>query len=167
MDPRVPQKRTSILFTGPLSRLAGKFPQVYTQAQLFQSASHDAPGSRARYFRGGSPLEYDLEMRTLVVVPTLFILITAGAQAADVKAGQAAYDKSCKSCHGADGTPNPGMVKALKVDMRDLKSPEVQAESDDQIKKIITTGMGKMRPVTSVTGDSVNDVVAYIRTLKK
>jgi predicted CXXCH cytochrome family protein len=106
-------------------------------------------------------------MRTLVAIPTFFILITAGAQAADVNAGHAAYDKACKSCHGADGTPNPGMVKALKVDMRDLKSPEVQAESDDQIKKVITTGTGKMKPVASVTGDSANDVVAYIRTLKK
>ena len=27
--------------------------------------------------------------------------------AADAKAGQAVYDKSCKSCHGPDGTPIP------------------------------------------------------------
>jgi mono/diheme cytochrome c family protein len=106
-------------------------------------------------------------MQKLLVVPTLFILMTAGVSAADVKAGQTAYEKACKSCHGIDGTPNPTMVKALKVDMRDLKSPEVQAESDDQIKKAITSGTGKMRPVASVTGDSANDVVAYIRTLKK
>jgi mono/diheme cytochrome c family protein len=107
------------------------------------------------------------EVRKLLVVPTLFIVMTAGASAADVKAGQTAYEKACKSCHGADGTPNPGMVKALKVDMRDLKSPEVQAASDDQLKKVITAGTGKMKPVASVTGDSVNDVVAYVRSLKK
>jgi mono/diheme cytochrome c family protein len=93
--------------------------------------------------------------------------MTAGAMAADPKAGQAAYEKACKSCHGVDGTPNPAMAKALKVDMRDLKSPEVQSESDSDLGKVITAGKGKMRPVASVTGDSVNDVVAYIRTLKK
>ena len=110
---------------------------------------------------------YDWDVRKLLVVPTLFILMTAGASAADVKAGQTAYEKACKSCHGADGTPNPAMVKALKVDMRDLKSPEVQAQSDDQLKKAITAGTGKMKPVASVTGDSANDVVAYMRTWKK
>jgi mono/diheme cytochrome c family protein len=108
-----------------------------------------------------------LDVQKLLIVPTLFILMTAGATAADVKAGQTAYEKSCKSCHGVDGTPNAAIAKALKADMRDLKSPEVQAESDDQLRKVITTGTGKMKPVASVTGDSVNDVVAYIRTLKK
>jgi mono/diheme cytochrome c family protein len=106
-------------------------------------------------------------MRKLLAVPTLFCLLAAGAAAADVNAGKAAYEKACKSCHGADGTPNPAMAKALKVEMRDLKAPEVQSKSDDDLKKGITAGVGKMRPVTSVTGDSVNDVVAYLRTLKK
>jgi mono/diheme cytochrome c family protein len=110
---------------------------------------------------------YHWEVRKLLVVPTLFILMTAGAAAADVKAGQTAYDKACKSCHGVDGTPNPAIAKAFKVEIRDLKSPEVQSESDDDLKKVITAGKGKMRPVASVTGDSVNDVVAYVRTLKK
>jgi mono/diheme cytochrome c family protein len=106
-------------------------------------------------------------MHKILVVPTLFILMTAGAMAADVKAGQAAYEKACKSCHGLDGTPNAAMAKALKVDMRDLKSPDVQSESDDQLQKAITAGTGKMKPVASVSGGSVNDVVAYIRTWKK
>jgi mono/diheme cytochrome c family protein len=100
------------------------------------------------------------------------ILILAGAAAAagfaaDVKAGQAAYDKSCKSCHGPDGTPNAGVAKMMKVDIKDLKSAEVQALSDDDIKKIITTGKGKMHAVTSVTGNAVDDVIAYVRSLKK
>jgi len=105
-------------------------------------------------------------MRKILALPTFLILVAAGAAAADVNAGKTAYDKACKSCHGADGTPNPAMAKALKVDMRDLKSPEVQ-KSDDDIRKAITAGVGKMRPVASVSGDSVNDVVAYIHTLKK
>jgi hypothetical protein len=55
----------------------------------------------------------------------------------------------------------------FKVDMRDLKSTEVQAISDDDLKKIITGGKGKMKPVTSVSGPALDDVVAYLRSLKK
>jgi mono/diheme cytochrome c family protein len=91
----------------------------------------------------------------------------AACLAADAKAGQAAYDKSCKGCHGSDGTPNAGLAKAMKVDMRDLKSAEVQAASDDDLKKVITAGKGKMHPVAGVTGKAVDDVVAYMRSLKK
>jgi mono/diheme cytochrome c family protein len=93
--------------------------------------------------------------------------MTAGATAADVKAGQTSYEKACKSCHGVDGTPNAAIAKAMKVEMRDLKSADVQGMSDDQIKGIITMGKGKMRPVASVTGDAVDNVIAYVRSLKK
>jgi mono/diheme cytochrome c family protein len=99
----------------------------------------------------------------------ILILMSAAAAclAADVKAGQAVYEKSCKSCHGVDGTPNPAVAKMMKVEMKDLKSPEVQALSDDDIKKIITAGKGKMHPVSTVTGAALDDVVAYVRSLKK
>ena len=87
--------------------------------------------------------------------------------AADAKAGQAVYDKTCKSCHGADGTPNAAMAKMLKVEMKDLKSSEVQAMSDNDLKKIISEGKGKMKPVKTVAGSDADNVVAYIRSLKK
>jgi mono/diheme cytochrome c family protein len=101
---------------------------------------------------------------------TILILMAAAAAvclAADAKAGQAAYDKSCKSCHGADGTPNAAVAKMMKVEIKDLKSAEVQAMSDDDIKKVITTGKGKMKPAATVTGGAADDVVAYVRSLKK
>ena len=93
--------------------------------------------------------------------------IGSGGSAADGKAGQVAYDTSCKTCHGSDGTANPVIAKMMKVDMKDLKSAEVQALSDDNIKKIISGGKGKMRPVNAVSGPDVDNVVAYLRTLKK
>jgi mono/diheme cytochrome c family protein len=93
-------------------------------------------------------------------------LAAATLQAADAKAGQAVYEKSCKSCHGLDGTPNAAIAKMMKVEMKDLKSPEVQAMSDDDLKKVITEGKGKMKPVASASA-SAADVVAYVRTWKK
>ena len=87
--------------------------------------------------------------------------------AGDDAAGKAIYDKSCKSCHGAAGVANPAIAKMMKVEMKDLGSAEAQGLSDDAIKKIITNGQGKMKAVSSVTAKSADDVVAFVRTLKK
>jgi mono/diheme cytochrome c family protein len=106
-------------------------------------------------------------MRIIITALTLACWSAAAAAAADAKAGQAEYDKSCKTCHGPDGTANPAIVKMMKVDMQDLKSAGVQAMSDDEIKKIITAGKGKMKPVTAVSGAASDNVVAYVRSLKK
>jgi hypothetical protein len=55
----------------------------------------------------------------------------------------------------------------MTVDMKDLKSAKVQVLSDDDIKKINSGGKGKMRPVNAVSGPDVDNVVSYVRTLKK
>ena len=104
-------------------------------------------------------------MKMLVIVVAL--AFAAICSAADATAGKPMYDKSCKSCHGADGVANPAITKMLKVEIKDLGSPEVQGMSDEALGKIITEGKGKMKPIHTVTGDSVHDVVAYVRTLKK
>jgi mono/diheme cytochrome c family protein len=104
-------------------------------------------------------------MRSMLIVLSL-AAAASSIQAADVAAGKAAYDKSCKSCHGADGTPNASVAKMMKVDIKDLKSPDVQAASDDDLKKIITDGKGKMKALPAAAG-SAADIVAYIRTLTK
>ena len=106
-------------------------------------------------------------MRTTLGIFSLAVLAAAASDAADVKAGQAIYDKACKSCHGADGSPNAAVAKAMKVDMRDLKSPDVLAKSDSDLKKVITAGDGKMKPVKAVASGGLDDVVAYLRSLKK
>jgi hypothetical protein len=36
-----------------------------------------------------------------------------------------------------------------------------------ELKKIITEGKGKMKPVKAVSGAAVDDVVAYVRTFKQ
>jgi mono/diheme cytochrome c family protein len=105
-------------------------------------------------------------MRTLLIVLGLAATAATALEAADPKAGQAVFEKSCKSCHGPDGAGNPAIAKMFKVEMRDLKSTDVQAMSDADLKKIITEGKGKMKPVASVTGASADNVVAYVRSLK-
>lgn len=100
---------------------------------------------------------------------TSTILLTLGAQLlfAGTSPGKELYAKACRVCHGAEGQGNPAIAKMMKVELRALGSQEVQSQSDDELKKAITDGKGKMKPVTSIKGQQVEDVIAYIRTLKK
>jgi mono/diheme cytochrome c family protein len=92
--------------------------------------------------------------------------LTTALAAADAAAGKEIYSKKCTSCHGISGEAKESAVKALKVEMRHLGSKEVQAKSDAELKKIILEGSGKMKSV-SIDAKAADDVVAYLRTLKK
>src|SRR5208282_1287499 len=106
-------------------------------------------------------------MRIVFTVMTLAALSTGTSFAADAKAGQAGYEKACKSCHGLDGAANPAVAKMMKVEMRNLNSAEVQTLSDADLKTVITAGKGKMPPVKSISGPAADDVIAYVRSFKK
>ena len=97
----------------------------------------------------------------------LIAVMAVGAAWAGATEGKAVYEKSCKSCHGADGAGNPAIAKMMKVEMRALGSAEVQATSNEDLKEAVTKGKGKMKPVAAVTGKSVDDLVAYVRSQKK
>lgn len=88
------------------------------------------------------------------------------ACAADAAAGQAIYASKCKTCHGTDGQGNPGMAKVLKVDIKPLTDASIQGMSASDIKKVITEGKGKMKPV-AVSGADLDNVAAYVKTMKK
>ena len=96
------------------------------------------------------------------------VILTLGAvQAFGAAAeGKAIFGTKCKGCHGADGQGNPAIAKMMKVTMHPLGSAEVQSKSDAELKKIITEGTGKMKAQT-LTAKQADDVVAYLRTLKK
>jgi mono/diheme cytochrome c family protein len=100
---------------------------------------------------------------------TISLTLTAGLAiaAGDAAAGKAVYDKSCKACHGATGAPNASIAKMMKVEIKDLSSAEVQGMSDAELKTIITEGKGKMKPIKTVMGKDVDNVIAYVRSLKK
>ncbi len=91
---------------------------------------------------------------------------SVGSAAGDAAAGKASYDRACKSCHGVTGQHNANMAKAMKVQMRNLDSSEVQSMSDDDLKRAVTDGVGKMKPVKSVSGPELDNIIAYIRTFK-
>jgi mono/diheme cytochrome c family protein len=88
------------------------------------------------------------------------------AFAADADAGKTVYGAKCRICHGADGQGNPSMAKVLKTDIKPLTDPEVQGMSEADIKKIVTDGKGKMKPV-AVMGADLDNVAAYVKSMKK
>ncbi|MCZ2150323.1 MAG: cytochrome c [Bryobacterales bacterium] len=98
----------------------------------------------------------------------LFAILLAGAPLAfgGAAEGKDLFAKRCKACHGPEGQGNPGMAKMLKVTFVHLGSKEVQSKSDADLKKIITEGTGKMKPVTGLSAAQVSDVIAFVRTLK-
>ena len=87
--------------------------------------------------------------------------------AGDVAAGKIVYEKKCRICHGDNGEGNPDVAKKLKADQKPLFDPEVQKKTDADFKKIITEGTGKMKPPKKVTDTDMDNVIAFIRTLKK
>ena len=89
------------------------------------------------------------------------------AQQGDAKAGTAVYNKSCATCHAADGAPKEAIAKMLKVEIPHLGEAEVQAKSDADLKKVITEGYEKMKPVKGLADKDVANVIAFMRTLKK
>jgi mono/diheme cytochrome c family protein len=106
-------------------------------------------------------------LRITAVVLVLMVVAITPALAADAAAGHAVYDKKCKMCHGATGEGNPGMAKALNTTIQPLGSPEVQKMGDADLKKIITQGKGKMKPPAGLSGADIDNVIAFVRTLKK
>ena len=111
-------------------------------------------------------------MKTLNLTISVLALaiIVAGSSPSfgqDAAAGKAVYSKKCQSCHAADGAGNATMANALKVEIKPLSSDEVQKMSDADLKKVITSGVGKMKPVTAMMPADVDNVVAFVRTFKK
>jgi mono/diheme cytochrome c family protein len=109
-------------------------------------------------------------MNKLIITFFALMATVAGiALGADAKAGADVFNTKCKMCHGEGGaTPNEQMSKMLGVPIPVLGSPAVQAQSDADLHTTVTQGKGKMPAILkTATPAQVDDVVAYVRTLKK
>ena len=77
----------------------------------------------------------------------------------------AVYKSKCASCHGANGGGATATGKRLKL--RDLRSPDVQKLTDDQLVAIISKGKGKMPGYhKSLGATTCKALAAYMRQLK-
>jgi mono/diheme cytochrome c family protein len=100
---------------------------------------------------------------TFFITLTIFILpVVARAQSDAAKV----FKNNCTLCHGPDGSGNTPTGKALKA--KDLKSDEVQKQSDEELAAVISKGRAKMPAFGSkFSSDIIKSLVAYIRQLPK
>jgi mono/diheme cytochrome c family protein len=107
--------------------------------------------------------------KLIVTFLAMMATVSGVALAADATAGKAIFDKTCKGCHGEAGAaPNEALAKMLNATIPTLADPQFQATvKDEEIHNAITMGKGKMPAQKNVPAASVDDVVAYVRSLKK
>src|SRR5262245_33112965 len=103
----------------------------------------------------------------LALVIAIVVTVSPVFAAGDAAAGKELYSKKCVSCHSVTGEAKESIAKSLKVQMRNLGASEVQAKSDADLKKAILEGTGKMKPVAGIDAKGADDLVAFLRTLKK
>ena len=108
-----------------------------------------------------------LALLGLAVTFLAAVLLTSSPPSVSAEAdGVADYKAKCASCHGTDGKGATPVGKAMKI--RDLSSPDVQGQSDDELLNIIANGKGKMPGYEKTLGaDKCKGLVTYIRSLKQ
>lgn len=89
--------------------------------------------------------------------------LLAGA-ACFAQSGEATYKAKCQSCHGSNGTPNPGIAKMMGV--KPVSDPDIKKLSVDQMSAAVKNGKGKMKPIAGLTDAQIKDSVLYYRSLK-
>lgn len=124
--------------------------------------------------RGGSPLLRGREGNMKLLTGCLIVFAAAATTAAGQQ-GQEVFEKVCSKCHGEGGAGSAAADNFYKVVIPRLNSAYVQKMSDAELREVITKGRRKMKPPLpgtpymqhSVKPELLNDVVAYVRTLKK
>ena len=101
-----------------------------------------------------------------IAIGTLACMVSAGLLYAGASEGKELFTAKCQACHGPNGEGRAAIGKMFNVTMPALASKEVQAKSDADLKKVILSGQGKMKPVSGVTEKQADDIVAFLRTLK-
>ncbi len=98
---------------------------------------------------------------SLLLLTARFLLARSPA---DQAVGATTFKAKCVACHGSDGSGNTPMGQKMKV--RDLRSPDVQKQSDDELTAIITNGKPPMPGYgKSLSIADIKQLVTYIRSI--
>ena len=94
------------------------------------------------------------------------LLLTVPSFAAAQADGQKLYDLSCAKCHGADGTGNTVVGKA--VGAKDLGSPEAKKLTDAEIQTQIQQGKNNMPPfIGTLNKAQIDSLIPIVRSFGK
>lgn len=103
----------------------------------------------------------------LTLLTTMSLAVCLGFAYAGAPEGKTVYVAKCQGCHGANGEGKAAIAKMFNVTLPALGSKEIQAKTDADLKKVITEGHGKMKPVGGLDDKQVADAIAFVRTLKE
>ena len=106
-------------------------------------------------------------MKTITVkwiaIPVAAVTLAVGL--AQSPAEKVYLDK-CANCHSKDGSGQT--AKGKKLELKDLRSAEVQKMTDAKMFELIAKGKGDMDGYQKELGDEqIRAIIAYLRTLKK
>jgi mono/diheme cytochrome c family protein len=100
---------------------------------------------------------------TLLLLVALTLVMSAPAQAQDAAS---LFKSKCAMCHGPDGGGDTPTGKAMKV--RDLRSADVQKQTDAELTAVITNGKNKMPAYKGKLDDGqIKQLVGFVRDLAK
>ena len=90
-----------------------------------------------------------------IVIALVLVVTPAAVFAGDAAAGKAIFDAKCKGCHGAAGA---GGI---------MDKASIAGKTEAEAKAAVQNGKGRMKPLASVTGAAIDNVAAYVASLKK
>ena len=104
-----------------------------------------------------------------ILIPAVSLVFAAACPAvsrlsAAPASGADTFKAKCATCHGQDGSGSTAMGQKMKV--RDLRSPEVQKQTDDELTAIITHGKPPMPAYgKTLTAAEIHQIVVYLRSI--
>jgi len=100
------------------------------------------------------------------IITTLAIIVLIAPMAFAAPDGAAIYKAKCATCHAADGSGQTPVGKSMKL--RDLRSAEVQKQTDKELYAWTADGKGKMPAYKGKLNDAeINALVVFMRELPK
>lgn len=96
--------------------------------------------------------------RSLAAVLCALALVTAGCGSTDGLLGRQLYERSCQTCHSADGSGGTGKPIGPGSDAVQL--------ADEQIAGVIRAGPGVMPSFSRLTDEQVTSLIEYVRELQ-
>ena len=121
-------------------------------------------------------------LATLLALAALAVLfVPAMASAGDAAAGKPLFQANCSTCHGMGGKGDGPVGAVLNPPPRDFTTADFKYDTDGDgkpgtdadLKNVITKGAAAyggsplMAPWPTLTAAQVDDIVAYIRSLKQ
>lgn len=91
-------------------------------------------------------------------------IFSSSAFSSPAASGADLYKSKCAMCHAPDGSGNTPMGQKLKV--KDLRSSDVQQQSDDQLSAFITNGKPPMPAYgKTLSAGDIHQLVVFIRSI--